>query len=138
MNKSIENVNVRGRFLGVFVLVVIQSLIGFIHIFFGFAMILGIYSVASVSAAPLIYSYYTLTYGVLTLFFTILLWIGKRIGWIGTVAVSLFVIVVDTLALFGLFDLLGIPRSAGFGEIPYSLVILFYLLQNHIRQKYNI
>ena len=139
MNKPIENINVRGRFLGIFILATVQSLIGFIHISFGVVLLLGSYvPVASFSTAPLIYNSYTLVFGLLTVFFTYLFWKGKQSGWIGTVAVSLFVTVVDTLALFDLFNFLGIPKTAGLGEIPYSLIILFYLLQNHVRLKYSI
>ena len=80
MKKPVENINVKGRFLGVFILVAVQSLVVFIHIFFGSAMILGIYSVASYSTSELIYSYYTLIFGLLTLFFTILLWASARVS----------------------------------------------------------
>ena len=138
MNKPIENINVRGRFLGVFVLVIVQFFVGVIHIFFGLSMLLGNFSIASYSITPTIYSGYTLVYGCLTFVFTYFVWTGKRLGWIGTAAVSLFVIIADTLAASSLFDVLGIPRIAGLGEIPYSIVILIYLLQNHVRLKYSI
>jgi hypothetical protein len=139
MSRPIENINVKGRFLGVFILVIVQYLIGFIHIFFGVFLLVGSYfPVASFSAAPLIYNSYTWVYGLLTVFFTYLFWKGKRSGWIGTAAISIFVIAVDILAIFDLFNVLGIPKIAGLGEIPYSLFILFYLSQNHVRLKYNI
>ena len=86
----------------------------------------------------MIYNFYTLAYGLLVVFFTYLFWKERRLGWIGTVAVSLFVIIVDTLALFDLINVLGIPKTAGLGEIPYSLFILFYLFEDHIRLKYSI
>jgi hypothetical protein len=139
MKKPIENIKVRGRFLGVFIVVIIQSLVGFIHIFFGSILLLGSYvPVSSSSTLPIIYSLYTMVYGILTTFFAGLFWKEKRLGWIGTIAVSLFVILVDTLALFDLFNFLGIPKTAGLGEIPYSLILLFYLFEEHIRLKYNI
>jgi hypothetical protein len=138
MKKPIENIKPKGRYLGVFVLVVIQLIVGIIHTFFGFTMVLGIYSVVSVSTAPMVYSYYTLAYGLLTLFFAFLFWIGKRLGWIGTIGISIFVIFVDILAVFSLFNVLGIPKLAGLGEVPYSLFILFYLFEDHIRLKYSI
>lgn len=139
MSKPIENINVKGRFLGILILVIVQSLIGFIHIFFGVFLLLGSFvPVASFSTAPLIYNSYTLVYGLLTVFFTYLFWKGKKSGWIGTASISIFVTAVDTLAIFDLFNVLGIPKTAGLGEIPYSLIILFYLLQNHVRSKYNI
>lgn len=138
MKKPTKNVTIRGQFLGVIVLVVIQFIVGIIHIFFGFAMLSGNFSVASYSMTPLIYSFYTLAYGCLTFFFTYLFWIGKRFGWIGIVAVSLFVILADTLTAFNLFNGLGIPKVAAIGEIPFSILILTYLLQHHVRSKYNI
>lgn len=139
MKRPIENIKPKGRFLGVLVLVIFQSLVGFIHIFFGSILLLGSYvPIASSSIAPMIYNFYTLAYGFLTVFFAYLFWTEKRIGWIGTVAVSLFVIIVDILVLFDLFNVLGIPKTAGLGEIPYSLFILFYLFEDHIRLKYRI
>lgn len=138
MKKPIENINVRGRFLGVFILVIVQYFVGVIHIFFGLAMLLGNFSLASYSITPTVYSIYTLVYGCLTFAFTYFVWAGKRLGWIGTAAIALFVIFADSLAVFSLFNVIGIPKIAGLGEIPYSLVILSYLLQNHVRLKYNI
>ena len=138
MKRPIENIKVRGRFLGVFILVIYQYFVGAIHIFFGLSMLLGIFSAASYSITPTVYSVYTLVYGCLTFVFTYFVWKGKRLGWIGTVTVSLFVIIVDTLALLSLFNVLGIPKIAGLGEIPYSLIIVIYLLQNHVRVKYGI
>ena len=138
MSRTIENIKPTGRYIGVVVLVVIQFIVGIIHSFYGFVMISGIYSVASYSTAPMIYSYYTLVYGLLTLSFTILFWMRKRSGWIGTCVISLFVILADTTAVFSLFNVLGIPKFAALGEIPYSLFILFYLIEGHIKSEYNI
>lgn len=135
MKNLIENIKPKGRFLGLFILVVIQSIIGIIHIFFGFSMISGKFLVVF-SSAPLIYSYYTFIYGLLTMFFTFLLWKRVWLGWSGTIALSVFLILVDTLAAIGLNNFLGIPILAGLGEIPYSLFILFYLFEDHIRSKY--
>jgi len=138
MKKPIENINLRGRLIGVFVLVIVQFFVGVIHIFFGLSILFGSFSLASYSITPTAYSVYTLVYGCLTFVFTYFVWTGKRIGWIGTSAVSLFVIIADILAASSLFNVIGIPRIAGLGEIPYSLVILIYLLQNHVRLKYSI
>lgn len=138
MKKPIENIKVRGRLLGVFVLVIVQFFVGVIHIFFGLSTLFGSFSVASYSITPTVYSVYTAVYGCLTFIFTYFVWTGKRLGWIGTAAVSLFVIIADTLAASSLFNVLGIPMIAGLGEIPYSLIILIYLIQNHVRIKYSI
>ena len=139
MKRSEGVVSVRGRFLGIAVLAVVQFIVGIIHVFFGFALLSGSFSVASYSLMPMVYTVYTLVYGLLTLFFTYLIWAGKRSGWIGTVAVSLFVILVDTLAVLDLSNVLGIPapKVAAIGEIPFSILVLVYLLQYHVRSKYN-
>lgn len=128
----------KGRFLGVAVLVAVQLIIGVIHVVFGFAMFSGSFSVVAVSVTPLVYSVYTATYGLLTLLFAYLVWVGKRSGWIGTAAVSLFVILADTLTVLGLLTALGIPPLAAVGEIPFSILVITYLLQPHVRTKYNI
>ncbi len=128
----------KGRFLGVTVLVAVQFLIGIIHVAFGFAMLSGSFSVAAVSVTPVVYSIYTATYGLLTLLFTYLFWAGKRSGWIGIAAVSSFVIIADSLTVLGLLTVLGIPPLAAVGEIPFSILIVTYLLQPHVRTQYNI
>ena len=140
MKRSTKDVTFRGRFLGVTVLVVVHLIVGIIHVIFGFALLSGGFSVVSYSMIPMIYTFYTLIYGLLTLFFTYLIWLGKRSGWIGTVAVSLFVILVDIIAVLGLSNVLGIPspKVAAIGEIPFSILVLIYLLQYHVRSKYSI
>jgi hypothetical protein len=56
----------KGRILGIVVLAVAQFTIGIIHVFFGFWLL---YATSHISAqSPLIYSVYTLAFGVLTLF----------------------------------------------------------------------
>jgi len=140
MKSSKTIVMYKNRFLGILFLVIIQLIVGFTHIFFGLALISGIFSFNSYSIAPTIYTVYTLVYGLLTAFFTYLIWKRKRLGWIGTVAISIFVILVDSLALFDLTNILSIPapKFAAIGEIPFSILVLAYLLQNHVRLKYNI
>ena len=140
MKRSTKDVTFRERFLGITVLVVVQLIVGIIHVIFGFALLSGGFSVVSYSMIPMMYAFYTLIYGLLTLFFTYLIWLGKRSGWIGTVAVSLFVIIVDILAVLDLSNVLGIPvpNVAAIGEIPFGILILVYLLQYHVRSKYGI
>jgi hypothetical protein len=128
----------KGRFLGITVLVAVQFIIGFIHVIFGFALLSGSFSIAVFSVTPLVYSVYTAAYGFLTVLFTYLVWTGKRLGWIGTVAVSSFVIIADALTVLDLLTALGIPKSAAVGEIPYSIIVLGYLLQPHVKSKYSI
>ena len=137
MNKN--DVTFKNRYLGVVFLVVVQVIVGVIHLFFGLALISGIFSF-NVYPTLMSYSIYTLVYGFLTILFTIWLWKQKRFGWIGTVTIALFVITVDSLAVFNVTNFLGIPAPnvAAIGEIPYSMLGLVYLLQNHIRSKYDI
>jgi hypothetical protein len=127
----------KGRFLGIAVLVAVQFLIGAVHVVFGFAMLSGSFSAAAFSLTPLVYSIYTAAYGLLTLLFAYLVWAGKRSGWIGTAAVFSFVILADTLTVLGLLTALGIPKLAAVGEIPFSILVIAYLLQPHVRAKYN-
>jgi hypothetical protein len=69
-----------------------------------------------------------------------LIWEEKRSGWVGAILLSLFVICIDFLAVLNLLNFLGIPAFtiAVFGEILYSSFVVFYLLQSHVRLKYNI
>ena len=149
MNKSDKVPTFRGRFLGIAILVGIQVINGLIHTFSGLVLVLDILiRMASSSNAPFIFGVYNLIYGLLTVFFIYLLWKGRRLGWIGTVAVSLFVIIEDTLTVLNLLNFPAILKTAAFGEIPYStcmharalmhLLITIYLLQNHVRSKYEI
>ena len=119
MNKIKTDVTFKNRYLGVVFLVVVQAIVGVIHLFFGLVMISGIFSF-NMYPTLMSYSIYTLIYGFLTILFTIWLWKQKRLGWIGTVAIALFVITVDSLAVFNVTNFLGIPapKVAAIGEIP--------------------
>ena len=134
----------RGRAFGIAFLSALQILSGFIHIFFG----LWLFS-ATPPADPFpvfspsrftsdIYAMYTILFGVMSLVFGYGLWLQKRWGWVGTAAVCLFVIAADTLALFDLPSVPGIPKVAAFGEIPYSVLVAFYLSQGDVRSRYGI
>jgi len=140
MKKSKIEIILKKRYLGILFLVIVQLIVGFTHLFFGLALISDIFSFISNSSFQTIYAAYTLIYGSLTTFFTYLIWKGKRLGWIGTIAISLFVIAMDALAVFDLFNILSIPapKFAAIGEIPFSTLVLAYLLQHHVRSKYNI
>jgi hypothetical protein len=82
------------------------------------------------------YDVYTLLFGLLVLIFAVFVWQGKKIGWLGTVAVSLFVILVDLSTVLNFPSIPGIPKSAAATEIVYSFLAVLYLLQNDIRKKY--
>jgi len=111
-------------------------MIGGIHVLFGAWLLSATISISA--ASPLVYSIYTLAFGVLTLICAYGIWRGKNWGWQGTVAVSLFVIAADALTLLNLSSIPGIPKFAGAAEIPYSLIVLLYLSQKHVRAKYNV
>jgi hypothetical protein len=133
-------VTYRGRSLGIVTLTVVQLLIGVIHVFSGLWLLTaGSLADFILSAqSPLIYSIYTFIFGLLTLVFAIGIWLGSSWGWIGTVAVSVFVVVADTLTLLNLPSIPDISRLAAAAEIMYSLIILLYLSQTHVRIKYKI
>jgi len=46
------------------------------------------------------------------------------------------VIVADSLTVLNLPSIPGIPKFPAIAEIAYSLLIVFYLLQDNIREKY--
>jgi hypothetical protein len=58
---------------------------------------------------------------------------GKSWGWFGTFATLLFVAVADVLTLLNLPSIPGIPKFAAVPEIGYSVVIVLYLAQPHVR-----
>ena len=124
----------KGRILGIVVLTAVQFIIGGIHVFSGFLLL----SASPSAQLPEIYSIYTLAFGLLTLIFTYGIWLGRSWGWNGTVAVSIFVIVANALALLNLPSIPGIPKLAAAAEIICSLMVLLYLSQTHVRAKYKI
>jgi hypothetical protein len=136
MNKKPPTITYKGRSLGIVILTVAQLIIGAIHVFFGF-LLLAFENLIFIQAT-IIYDFYTITFSVLTIVFAIFIWKGKKLGWIGTVAVSLFVIVADSLTLLNLPSIPGIPKFAGFGEITYGVLVVGYLLQVGVRRKYFI
>ncbi len=125
----------KGRSLGVTVVTVAQFLIGAIHVFFGFLLLA--FEISFIQAT-IAYDLYTVVFGLLVLIFAYYFWNGKKSGWTGTVAVSLFVTAVDVLALLDLPTIPGVPKFAGFAEVLYSVLLVAYLLQSHVRKKYLI
>ncbi len=122
----------RGRSLGIVILTAAQLLIGAIHVLFGF-LLLGSETILKATVA---YDVYTIAFGSLVLVFAVFIWQGKKTGWVGTVAVSIFVSVADALTLLNLPSIPGIPKFAAPTEIIYSIFVVAYLLQTHIRKKY--
>lgn len=124
----------RGRGLGITGLVAMQLLIGVIHVFFGaLLLVFEDFSFLPITAA---YDVYTLVYGLLILFFAVLLWQGKKAGWIGMVAVSLFVIVVDSFVFLDLPSVPGVPKGPALLEIAYSVIVIAYLIFLHVRKTF--
>jgi hypothetical protein len=143
MNPPRAPITYKGRSLGILVIVSFQVLVGAIHVIFGFWMLLASHAepitpFSNELFASDIYSIYTILFSVLTLVFTYALWLKKRVGWAGTVGIAIFVIVADSLTLMDLPSVPGIPKFAGYGEITYSLLLLVYLFQSHVRAKYKI
>jgi hypothetical protein len=114
-----------GRSLGVAALTVAQLIIGVIHIISG--ALLFAYEDFSSLPATAAYDVYTLVYGVTVLVFAVYFWKGKWIGWVGTIAVSAFVIAADTLTLLNLPSIPGIPKAPAIAEIIYSTIVTAYL-----------
>jgi len=135
MNAKREPILVKGRNLGIAILTVAQLLIGIIHLLFGFWLLS---SENSFLHATIAYDIYTITFGALVLVFGYLVWQGKRSGWIGTIAVSVFVSIADALTLANLPSIPGIPPFSAPTEIGYSIVVMIYLFQPHVNRKFGL
>ena len=120
----------KGRYAGVFVLNILQFLNGAIHTGFGLVLVFAAFTELS-------YGIYTLLYGVFTIFLAYGLWAGRKSGWLGTIIVSLFVIVVDICAVLNITLIAGVPTSAALGEIVYSLAVVAYLFQPKIIKLFS-
>ena len=122
--------------MGIVVLTLAQIFIGFIHVFSGFWLLASELGVNSQVSIP--YDVYTLVFGLLVLAFAVLIWQQKRLGWLGTMAVSLFVIVADALTLLDLPSILGIPKAPALAEIAYSILVTCYLFMRHVRKNFSL
>jgi hypothetical protein len=136
MKNTKKTVTYWNRYLGIVFLVFFQILIGVIHIFFGTVLFLSEFFEVPAMISSLVYSIYTIFYGAFTLIFTYFLWQKQKVGWKGIIAISIFVLAVDFLTLFNLLSVLGIPKFAPFFEIPYCILIIIYLLQDHVRNNF--
>jgi hypothetical protein len=131
VSKKPELPTFKGRSLGVTALTTAQLLIGVIHIISGAVL----FAFENFSALPVTVAYdiYTFFYGLLILVFAVYLWRGKKAGWIGTIAVSAFVIAADALTLLNLPSVPGIPKAPAIAEITYSTMAIGYLLKRQTR-----
>lgn len=133
MSAKREPITCKGRTIGILVFTIAQILIGAIHIFVG--LLLLAFDISFLHPT-ILYDIYTLIFGLLTLVFAVFIWQGKKAGWTGSIAVSMFVIVADTLTVLNLPSVPGIPMFAPPVEIPYGIVVILYLIQRSIRKKY--
>jgi len=134
MSKTIKPPNFRGSSLGITILTGLQVLIGAIHIFSG--VLLLVFENFSAIPPTAAYDIYTIAFGSLTLVFAVYIWRGKKVGWIGTILVSIFVIAADSLTVLDLPSVPGIPKFPAATEIAYSVIVIAYLLQPPIRKKF--
>lgn len=125
----------KGRSLGIIVLTGAQVLIGVIHLSIGVVLLA---AALTGSQATLVYSVYTVAFGLLVLLFAIFIWGLKKEGWIGTVALSVFVIAADTLTVLHLPSVPGIPTFAAPTEIGYSIIIIICLCLKRVRKVFDI
>jgi len=124
-----------GRTLGRVVLVGLQLLIGVIHLFAGLFLVA--YEDFSALPAVAAYDFYTLVFGLLVIAFDFGLWYGKKWGWIGTITVSVFVIIADSTAVLGMPVITGTPAGPAALEITYSVILIGYLLLGKVRRQFS-
>ena len=133
VNKLPELPTYRGRSIGIAILTTAQMLIGGIHVFFGVLLLAS--EDLSFFQATVAYDVYTVVFGIFVAVFAFFIWHGKKVGWVGTIAVLVFVSVADTLALLDLPSIPGIPKAPALAEIAYSLIIILYLSKKSVRKK---
>ncbi len=83
------------------------------------------------------YDFYTLVFGLLVITFAYGLWQGRKWGWVGTVVVSVFVIIADSTAVLGAPFVAGTPPGPAAVEITYSLILISYLLLRRVRGQFG-
>ena len=125
---------VKGRILGLIILIAAQLLIGGIHVFFGLLLLLS--ENLSFLSSSVVYDVYTFFFGLLSLVFAVFLWRGEKVGWVGTVGISFFVIVADSLTLLDMPSIPGIPKLPSYVEIAYSVLVVSYLSLRHLRKSF--
>ncbi len=124
----------KGRSIGIVALTVAQIAIGFIHLASGI-WLMGA-ELAAGAQFSITYDVYTLAFGASILVFAFFIWQQEKIGWAGTMAVSLLVILADGLTLLDLPSIPGIPKAPAYTEIAYSVVVVGYLFTAGVRKKF--
>jgi len=135
MTNKREPIRYKGRSIGILVFTTVQLLVGATHALLGVLLIAFGASILPTSEA---YNVYTFVFGLMVMVFTVFIWQRKKAGWIGTVAVSMFVIVADALTLLNLPSVPGIPKFAAPTEIVYSLLVMIYLYQTSVRREFGL
>ena len=128
------SITIKGRLLGLVILIAAQLFVGGIHVFFGLLLLLS--ENLSFLLSAVAYDVYTFFFGLLGLVFAVFLWRGEKMGWVGTVGVSFFVIVADCLAFLDLPSIPGIPKLPAYAEIAYSVLVVGYLSLKHVRRNF--
>jgi hypothetical protein len=130
-----EPITINGRSIGIAILTAEQLFIGVIHVLVGLMLL--VFS-STILPATLTYDVYTTFFGFLVSVFAWSIWQGRKAGWIGTVAVLVFVIVVDTLKVLNLPSIPGIPNFAPPTEIIWSILVIIYMSTKNVRKKFGI
>jgi hypothetical protein len=130
-----EPITVNGRSIGIAILTAEQLFIGVIHFFVGLLLLV---SSSAIFPASIAYDVYTTVFGLLVAVFAWFIWQGKKAGWIGTVAVLVFVMAVDTLKVLNLPSIPGIPNFAPPTELTWSILVIIYLSTKNVRKKFGI
>jgi hypothetical protein len=120
----------KGKYLGVLVLAMVQGFVGIIHVVFGLIL-------AGGSSLLIAYGVYTFLYGTVATVFAYGLCTGKLWSWTCTIAISIIVVIIDSLTVLDLPIIPGVPKFAATGEIPYSIAVIIYLIQPRIRRVYT-
>ena len=140
MNNAHSPITYKGRSLGIVLLTAVQSLVEFIHVLFGFWLLIApritpfVSIIGSSSSAADIYSFYTIIFGFLTLLYARFCIDCRSVG-VGQAPSQSWSLLL-LLFFFTLLDLPsvpGIPKFACYDEITYSVLVIFYLVQSHIR-----
>ena len=103
--------------------------------FFGFWLLTASQSVTSFFSleSSTIYGIYTIAFGFGAAILGYGIWLRRNWGSFGTIALSLLVIIVDSLAVLDLPTIPGVPKFAALTEILYSVAVSAYLLQLRIK-----
>lgn len=135
MNRTELPPSFKGEHFGVLILVIAQAVVGVIHVASGLILLLaqGMLPIPFISV-NVVYAVYTFLYGLMTTVSTYGLWQGSNWGWKGNIIISFFVIVVDVFSVLNIPLIAGVPKFAAVGEIPYSLVVVIYLIQPNVRR----